>query len=82
MLLNDVGQLLIAVQFQLSLYDGCRPVNIKAWYLRADTVLYHRPFLHEMYGIFVIRMLSSIWLNIGTDKLQNNEHVDDFLAVI
>ncbi len=28
MLLNDVGPLLTAVQFQLSLYDGCRPVYI------------------------------------------------------
>ncbi len=28
MLLNDVGRLLTAVQFQLSLYDGCRPVYI------------------------------------------------------
>ncbi len=27
MLLNDVGTLLTAVQFQLSLYDGCRPVS-------------------------------------------------------
>ncbi len=26
MLLNDVGTLLIAEQFQMSLYDGCRPV--------------------------------------------------------
>ncbi len=28
MLLNDVGTLLIAVQFQMSLYDGCRRVYI------------------------------------------------------
>ncbi len=26
MLLNDMGPLLTSVQFQLSLYDGCRPV--------------------------------------------------------
>ncbi len=26
MLLNDVGLLLTAAQFQMSLYDGCRPV--------------------------------------------------------
>ncbi len=31
---------------------------------------------------FVIKMLSSICLNIGTVKLKNNEHVDDFLVVI
>ncbi len=28
-LLNDVGSLLTAVQFQLSLYDGCRPCSHK-----------------------------------------------------
>ncbi len=28
MLLNDVGPLLTAVQFQLSLYNGCRPVYV------------------------------------------------------
>ncbi len=32
----------------------CRPLYIKAWYLRAYTVLYHRPFLHEMYGIYFV----------------------------
>ncbi len=28
MLLNDVGSLLAAVQFQMFLYDDCRPVHI------------------------------------------------------
>ncbi len=27
---------------------------IKAWCMRADTILYHRPFLHEMYGIYFV----------------------------
>ncbi len=27
---------------------------IKAWYLWADTLLYHRALLHEMYGIYCV----------------------------
>ncbi len=30
MLLNDVGTLSIAVRFQMSLYDGCRPVYLES----------------------------------------------------
>ncbi len=30
MLLNDVGTLLIAVRFRMSLYDGCHPVYINS----------------------------------------------------
>ncbi len=35
-------------------YESVDYMYIKAWFMRADTVLYHRPFLHEIYGIYVV----------------------------
>ncbi len=46
-----------------------------------SAVFYDLSFIFQS-SQFVIRMLSSIWLNIGTVKLQHNEHVDDFLVII
>ncbi len=51
MLLNDVGPLLTAIQFQLSLYDSCHLVYITGL------------FIHEVYGIYIVYQgpISFIW---------------------